>query len=64
MRDVTSLTDTAMLPENKSLNRVLSVLPDDKYRVYLNSRDNQAYVNAVRVNVSSTLMSKIQNIAF
>ena len=49
---MTPLYDTALLPENKSLNRDRAILPDDKYRVYINSRDGQNYINAIRVNVS------------
>ena len=40
------------MPKNKSLNRDRAILPDDKYRVYINSRDGQNYINAIRVNVS------------
>ncbi|XP_067938626.1 receptor-type tyrosine-protein phosphatase epsilon-like [Watersipora subatra] len=36
--------------ENKDLNRLQNILPDDKYRIYLNSLDGQTYINAVRVN--------------
>ena len=49
---MTPLYDTALLPENKSLNRDRAILPDDKYRVYINSRDGQNYINAIRVNVT------------
>ena len=49
---MTPLYDTALLPENKSLNGDRAILPDDKYRVYINSRDGQNYINAIRVNVT------------
>lgn len=53
LADTVTITDTSILPENKSLNRLQRVLPDDKYRIYLNSRDGQTYINAVRINVSN-----------
>ncbi|KAF6037095.1 hypothetical protein EB796_004591 [Bugula neritina] len=47
---VPTITDSGQLPENLPLNRYKHILPDDKFRIYLSGRDNQTYINAIRVN--------------